>query len=44
MFQKGPPGFLLFMRASYDADGYPSLPGGFKIVDYVVSVEIAVHG
>jgi hypothetical protein len=42
MFRDGPPGFLLAMRASYDADGYPSLPGGFKAVDYVVSVTNAV--
>ncbi|KUJ14515.1 uncharacterized protein LY89DRAFT_736548 [Mollisia scopiformis] len=29
------PGFLLIMRVFYDGDTYPSLPGGFKTLDYI---------
>lgn len=36
LFQAGPPGFLMVMRVFYDGDTFVSLPGGFKIVDYLV--------
>lgn len=29
------PGFLMTMRVSYDGDMYPSLPGGFKSLDWL---------
>ncbi|KAH6718839.1 hypothetical protein BKA61DRAFT_712824 [Leptodontidium sp. MPI-SDFR-AT-0119] len=35
MFQQGSPGFLLAMRVFYDGDTFVSLPGGFKVLDYV---------
>jgi hypothetical protein len=34
----GLPGFLLAMRVSYDGDMYPSLPGGWKGLDWLVSL------
>ncbi|KAH7329903.1 hypothetical protein BKA65DRAFT_480081 [Rhexocercosporidium sp. MPI-PUGE-AT-0058] len=35
MFQQGEPGFLMAMRVFYDGDTFVSLPGGFKMLDYV---------
>lgn len=35
-FQSGMPGFLMVMRVFYDGDTYASLPGGFKVLDYLV--------
>jgi hypothetical protein len=34
----GLPGFLLMMRVAYDGDMYPSLPGGWKGLDWLVSL------
>lgn len=48
MFQdgNGAPGFLLAMRASFDGDMYPSLPGGIRFLDYLVRSlrEIGMNG
>ncbi|KAH7403694.1 hypothetical protein BKA64DRAFT_669692 [Cadophora sp. MPI-SDFR-AT-0126] len=35
LFQQGSPGFLMAMRAFYDGDTFVSLPGRFKVLDYV---------
>ncbi|TVY31848.1 hypothetical protein LSUB1_G008296 [Lachnellula subtilissima] len=36
IFQRpGMPSFLMVMRAFYDGDAFPSLPGGFKWFDYL---------
>ena len=32
------PGFLGIMRVFYDNDTYVALPGGFKTLDYLVSL------
>jgi hypothetical protein len=31
------PGFLMSMRVFYDGDTFPSLPGGWKTLDWLVS-------
>ena len=39
MFQlSAAPSFLMVMRVFYDGDTYVSLPGGFKMLDYLVSL------
>lgn len=30
------------MRVAYDGDMYPSLPGGFKFLDWLVSLSLLV--
>lgn len=36
------PGLFMMMRVSYDGDMYPSLPGGFKSLDWLVSLSLLV--
>lgn len=37
LHQNGEPSFLLVMRAFYDGNSYPALPGNIKLVDKLVS-------
>ncbi|KAF2115651.1 hypothetical protein BDV96DRAFT_574242 [Lophiotrema nucula] len=37
LFQAGTPGLLLAFRAFYDGDTYIAVPGGFKVVDQIVT-------
>lgn len=32
----------MMMRVAYDGDMYPSLPGGFKFLDWLVSLSLLV--
>lgn len=38
LFQAGTPGLLHAFRAFYDGDTYVSLPGGWKVLDVIVSM------